>query len=82
MKSVVHDVVALGPHIPSHIERLLYQGNSPTTACVLLLQRINTSLLQVGPFESDPAEKKLVPPNAVLFAYGMLCSPLVKALEL
>ena len=64
------------------MERLLYQGNSPTTACVLLLQRINTSLLQVGPFESDPAEKKLVPPNTVLFAYGMLCSPLVNALEL
>ena len=47
VKGVVLDVVALGTHVPSHIESLLYQGDNPSVAGILLLQRINISLLRV-----------------------------------
>ena len=81
VKGVVHDLVALGPHVPSHVKRLLYERNRPATAGILLVQGVNITLLGVRPFESDPSEKKLVPPDAVLLADSMLSVPLVEALE-
>ena len=82
VKGVVHDLVALGPHVPSHVERLLDEKNRPVTAIILPPQGVNVTLLGVGPFESDPSEKKLVPPDAVLLSPCMLGAPLVEALGL
>ena len=82
VKGVVHDLVALGPHVLSHVEHLLYENNRPATAGILLIQGVNITLLGVGPFESDSSEKKLVPLDAVLLSHRMLSASLIEALEI
>ena len=65
VNGVVLNIVALGPHVPSYIESLLDQGDSPSATCILPLQRINLTLMGIGTFEDGPTQKKLIPPDAV-----------------